>query len=401
MDRPVRVRDHPGAALVCIAISGINSGVAVALSPALPALAQELGSGNDARFVAQMIQTVPSLAMIVGCGVAGYASEWLGRRMVTFAAALLFTFAGLAGTVMPDFTTLVASRVLHGFAAGVLITTSYALVGEYFDGPARARMLGFCAASGSVSSILFLVAAGPMVDAFGWRSVFLLFLPTAILLPFILSSLHSGLPPREEGQPLSWGPIAGLWPLGVLQIAYTIGMYMSVIQVPFLATAKGIASGAMISVLVATTSVAATITSLLYGWLRRFLNFQGMFALMSAAFGAGLLICANADNLIIFVIGALALGVGAGSVEPTLVSRALNQTPEALHDRAAGAAMATLFLGQFLNPVVVGPVAAFGGVEFAAATFGVAYLAAGAMFMAALVRRRGPVRVKERAGAQG
>jgi MFS family permease len=374
-------------ALVCIGISGINSGVAVALSPALPSIAQELGGGNDARFVAQMIQTLPALAIVVGAAAAGYAAERWGRRLVTFAAVMLFTLAGLAGLAMPDLGTLVASRVAHGLAAGVMITTSYALVGEYFQGLARNRMLGFCAASGSFTTILMLAAGGPMVDHLGWRSVFLLFLPAAFLLPFILGSMRPGLPPRNDAVPLSWKPIAALWPLGLLQVAYTIGMFMSVIQVPFIATAKGIASASTISLLVATTSAAATSAALVHGWLRRFLDFRGMFVLMSAAFGGGLLICAGAQHLAGLLLGAAALGIGAGSLEPTLVARALNETAAALHDRAAGAAMATLFLGQFLNPVVVGPVAAIGGVSFAAAAFGTAYLAAGAIFIMSIGRR--------------
>lgn len=383
------IRDHKGVALVCIGISGINSAVVVALSPALPAIAREIGRGHDGRFTAQIVQNLPALAMIFGCCGAGYLTQRYGRRIVLFAATLMFACAGVAGMLMPDLVSLAAVRIVHGLAAGVMLTTSYSTVGEYFRGEARNRILGFCSASGSMSSILTLAIAGPMVDGFGWRSVFLLFLPTIALPPLILATMHRGLPEREPGDELSWRPILALWPLGVLQVGYTMGMFMSVIQVPFLAAGSGIASASTISLLVATTSSVAVCVSVLYGWLRRSLSFRAMFVVMSVAFGLGLLVCAQAEHLSGFFLGTAILGIGAGLVEPTLISRALDETPEALHDRAAGAAIATLYLGQFLNPLLVGSLAAGAGLASAAAIVGAAYLFAGLLFLVSISRRFG------------
>lgn len=393
MERRPRIRDQKCVAFTCVWISGINSAVAVALSPALPGMATELDAGKNGQLLAQMIQTLPAIGMMLGAAFAGYFSERLGRRAVLLLAVALFTLSGAVCFIAPDLTTLVISRAVQGVVAGVMLTTSYAIVAEYFSGPAQLRMLGFCGGAGAFSSILILFAAGPMVDLFGWRSVFLLFLLAAVAMPFAFAGMHPGLPQTGARAQLSWRPILALWPVWLLQILFTIAMFMSVIQVPFLASAKGIASGSMISVLVATTSVSATFVAIFHGAIRRFLDVQGMFVLMSLAFGAGLLVCGIAGSLPLFLFGAVMLGVGAGSVEPTIMSRAFARTPELLHDRVAGAAIATLYAGQFLNPIVVHPVTAIGGIEYAARMIGLVYLAAALLFLArgfTYARRRVP-----------
>lgn len=382
-----RIREQKGVAFVCIWASGMNSAVAVALSPALPSIAREFGGAGDGAFIAQLIMTLPAIAMILGAALAGYASEWLGRRLVLLLTGSAFAITGTAGLFTPDLVTLAISRGLLGFASGMMVTTSYAVVAEYFDGNARNRMLGYCGACGALSTIVLLALAGPMVDTIGWRSIFILFLPVVAMIPFILTAMHRELPNRVASEPLSWRPILAAWPLWLLQIGYTIGMYMSVIQIPFVAAAKGIVSASTISLLVATTSAFATLVAVLHGRLRLYLDFKGMFLLMSLAFGLGLLISVHAGTLPVLMIGAALLGLGAGSVEPTIMSRALAETPEPLHDRAAGAAIAALFAGQFLNPVAVYPLAVIGGIDFALVCFAIAYLAAGGVFIVMMARR--------------
>ncbi|OCC23609.1 hypothetical protein MB02_10590 [Croceicoccus estronivorus] len=378
------IAGRPGIAFVCLWAGVLNATATAPLSPALPAIANELGGGADGSFVAQMIQTISAIGMIVGAAFAGYVSEWLGRRLVILAGAVIFLVAGCAGLVLTDLNLLIASRALTGVASGAMLATSYAVVGEHFIGDARNRILGFCGGAGAFAALVLLNISGVMVDALGWRSVFALYLLGIVIIPFAFFSMYKGTVPKTDDAPLGWMPILRLWPLWLLQIGFAIGVYMSVIQVPFIAAAKGISNASMIGLLVATTSVSAMCVALLYGTIRRFLDVKGMFVLISMAFAAGLLICAKSNGLLPFFIGTVVLGFGAGSLEPTIISRALHEIPERLHDRAAGTAISTLFLGQFLNPIVVYPLVAADGVAFATTVFGLIYAAVGALFLLAI-----------------
>ena len=102
-----------------------------------------------------------------------------------------------------------------------------------------------------------------------------------------------------------------------------------------------------------------------------------------------MLTCFAADGLPAFVLGCALLGLGAGLIEPTIASAALERAPEELHDRAMGAVIVALFLGQFLNPLVLQPLRQIGGVDLAFLVVGGAYATAGVLFgLAALHRRR-------------
>ena len=376
-----RIAQRPGVAFLCLWSGVLNATATSPLSPALPSIAAELGGGVDGSFVAQMVQSVSAIGMILGATIAGYGSERFGRRAVMMASALLFIVAGMAGLVLANLTALIVSRALTGLASGAMLATSYAIAGENFVGDARNRILGFCGGAGAFATLLLLGVAGYMVEGLGWRSVFSLYALGFVILPVLLRSLHPGASVRTTRSGLGWGPILRLWPLWLLQIGFSIGVFMSVVQVPFIAASKGIVDAKTISLLVATTSVSGTGIAIAYGFLRRFLDVRGMLSFIALAFGSGLLVCAFAASLPMFLLGTMILGFGAGSLEPTIISRAFQDTPEPLHDRAAGTSISTLFLGQFLNPIAVYPMAATGGIGFAAITFGCIYLLAAVPFL--------------------
>jgi|GEM_PF-768779 len=389
LDHPgLHAPHHGGPAIIfiCLGCAWLGTVIAVALSPALPAIAQVFGRGTDGAGLAQLLQTLPAVTMIIGALTSGYLSERLGRRIILITALTIYAVSGAAGLFAGSLPLLVGCRLLLGLAGGAMLTVSYATIGEYFEGAARERMLGFGSTFGSLSSVFHLLVAGMLVDHFGWRAPFWLYLPALAIVPFAWFGMHRG---RTAGAstPLSWRPVVALWPVFLLLTAYTIGMYMSVIQTPFLVVAHGLGSATMIGFILATTSVMAAICAAFYGFLRPLLGFNGIFLLISAALGGGMLICVAAPNLPLFLVGAALLGLGTGLIEPACASRALAKTQEALHDRAMGAIIMALFLGQFLNPVVLAPLRQSGGIGFAFVVAGGAYLCGAILFGSAILRK--------------
>ena len=379
----------PAIVIICLGCAWLGTVIAVALSPALPFIAREFGHGANGASIAQLLQTLPAITMILGAGGAGYLSERWGRRIVMTGALLAYALSGAAGLFADTLPLLVVSRLILGLAGGVMLTTSYAMIGEYFEGPKRERIIGFAAALGSLSAILHLLIAGPLVDAYGWRAPFILYLPALALVPFALIGMHSNRTAAAASLvKLSWGPVVAHWPLLLLLTAYTVGMYMSVIQSPFLVVAHGLGDATMIGRLVATTSLVAAACSFAYGFLRPRVGFSGMFVMISAGFAAGMLICVTAGSLPIFALGGALMGLGSGLIEPAIASAVLARTPEPLHDRAMGAVIMALFLGQFLNPVVLRPLNEIGGIDLVFVATGLAYLVGAALFLIAALQLR-------------
>jgi MFS family permease len=129
-----------------------------------------------------------------GGGVLG---DRVGHRRV-FAAGLAGTggaylIAGLA----PTFGWLLAGRVVQGVAGGFVYGTAPALAAR--DAPSRVRALGFLNGAIGLAFALGPLAAGPLVDRFGWRAVFLARLPLA--LAALAWALAAGRGPSRRPDP--------------------------------------------------------------------------------------------------------------------------------------------------------------------------------------------------------
>ena len=91
--------------------ASVISGVVTFIEPEFQLSNIELGWA-----VASLTLTA-TLAMMV----AGPLSDRFGRRAVLKAAALLFSLSAVASAVAPDYTTLVAARMLGGLGVGAAL----------------------------------------------------------------------------------------------------------------------------------------------------------------------------------------------------------------------------------------------------------------------------------------
>lgn len=396
-DRPAdgQIDEHPGehaprhgglaVVVLALAIPVLISMLALAIAPGVLAMAHEFGA-----LTAQLVLTVPAFAMIAGAALAGYCSERWGRRLVIAACLAVYAVAGVAGGIAPNLALLVFTRVVSGFVGGVLLTAIYAVIGEYFEGTRRERLLGLMSTAGSIASLGLLVVMGLVVERFGWRAPFLLYAIGLVFIPFALAGLHRGLSAAEST--LSWGPVLVRWPYYLLLTAYTIGMYMMVIQGAFLLADKGIDAPSQIGRYIGLSSLVGALGGAVYGFARKWLDFRQMFVVISLAIGIGLPLAAWAPGGGWIVLAMIVIGFGIGVIEPTVASELLALTPEPLHDRAMGVNVAAMFLGQFLNPLAIAPLRDAFGIAPTFAITGAIYLAGAALFALSLLalRRRRP-----------
>ena len=385
---PSGVEPRPQAnkqvALLALAIPSLVGMLALAIAPGVLQMARIFGA-----LTAQLVLTVPALMMVLGAALAGFMSERWGRRAVIAVCLVIFAISGVAGAAAATLAELVATRVVIGFVAGVLLTSIYAAIGEYFEGQARERLLGFMTTAGSTSALLLLVGMGFVVQHFGWRAPFLIYAVSLIFVPAALRGLHRKK--SASGALLSWRPVAAQTPIYLLLCVYTVGMYMMIIQGPFLLQAKMITAPSAIGALVGLSSIIGAVGGAFYGLLRRVLGFRQMFIFISLAIGSGMLIAAWAPGGPYIVFAMVVTGLGIGIIEPTVASELLTRTPEPLHDRVMGVNVAAMFLGQFINPLLLAPVRQALGINPTFSIVGGIYLTAAVLFFGSLLTQ--PVKI--------
>jgi MFS family permease len=104
-----------------------------------------------------------------------------GRRTLFTGGLALFTAASLACGLAPTAGTLVATRVVQGVAAGLMVPQGLALIQSSFVGRDRDRALGVYGAVLGAAGVTGQLVGGALVEAnvagLGWRAIFLVNVP--------------------------------------------------------------------------------------------------------------------------------------------------------------------------------------------------------------------------------
>lgn len=119
-----------------------------------------------------------ALASLILLG--GSAGDRYGRRRVFVAGLAGFTLASLACALAPTEAWLIGARFVQGAAAAALTPASLAIIGSSYSGKARGPAIGTWAAAGALLTALGPPLGGWLVDAVGWRSIFLINVPVGL-----------------------------------------------------------------------------------------------------------------------------------------------------------------------------------------------------------------------------
>jgi EmrB/QacA subfamily drug resistance transporter len=142
----------------------------------LPAIGRSLNqAGGSLAWVLSGYLLPLSALLLIG----GAAGDLYGRRRLLVFGTLIFAAASLVCALAPDLTWLLAGRVLQGIGAALLMPNSLAILGASFAGEARGRAIGIWAAVGAAGGAVAPLLGGWLIDAVGWRMIFLINLPIA------------------------------------------------------------------------------------------------------------------------------------------------------------------------------------------------------------------------------
>ncbi|MFD1673885.1 MFS transporter [Alicyclobacillus fodiniaquatilis] len=132
-----------------------------------------------------ILVTVLYLASSIAQPTAGKLSEEFGPRRVFLAGILLVLLGGLLGGFGRDLTMLVISRILIGVGTSTAYPSAMLLIRRRAESAGMAKppgnVLGALQIAGVVTSAVGLPIGGVLVDAWGWRTTFLVNIPFALV----------------------------------------------------------------------------------------------------------------------------------------------------------------------------------------------------------------------------
>src|SRR5437762_10865998 len=130
----------------------------------------------------QGVVTTYSIGMAVAIMSAATLADLHGRRKLYIAGIAVFTASSIGCGMAPTLDVLNVARTVQGIAAATVSVTSLALVSAAFPDPSqKARAIGVWTAIASTALAIGPTLGGLLVQAYGWRSIFLVNVPVGIV----------------------------------------------------------------------------------------------------------------------------------------------------------------------------------------------------------------------------
>jgi MFS transporter, DHA2 family, methylenomycin A resistance protein len=181
---------------------------------ALPSIGAGLGADVSAlQWVVDGYAIALASLMLAG----GTVGDLHGHKRIVLAGLAVFGVASLACGAAPSTGLLIGARVLQGVGAALLLPGTLAIISHAFPEPdEQAKAIGIWAGIGSLALPAGPLLGGALIDAFGWRAIFLINVPIVLVaLPVALRVVDESVEPQQRrldlaGTALAAGTLAAV-----------------------------------------------------------------------------------------------------------------------------------------------------------------------------------------------
>lgn len=163
----------------------------------LPAMAASLDADP---LMLKAVSTVYILALAATIPASGWLADRFGTRRVFMAALVVFTLASAACAAAMTAGQLIAARIPQGMAAALMMPVGRVAILRTFPKGELLRAMNFVIMPALIGPMLGPALGGLIVDALGWRWIFLVNLPVGLVGWLVAARLmpdYRGAEPRR------------------------------------------------------------------------------------------------------------------------------------------------------------------------------------------------------------
>ncbi len=357
-----------------ITVTGILNNTLI--GPAIPDI---LASFDQPDSRAGLLVASGALPGIVVAPLIGVLSDRYGRRKVLTPCLVVFGIGGGLAALAPSFALLLVLRLVQGVGGAGLINLAVVIIGDFWTGNERARLVGRNAATLTISLAVFPAVGGLLTELGGWRLSFApypLAMVTALLVWRLLPDIDLHPQPHLRAQlgdaaRVLRRPLLALSTVAAFGVFFLIfGLYLTVLPV-LLEDRYGLSAGAR-GLVLSAPALSSTVAALTVGRLRATYGGRRLVLAGSVAFTVAFVMIGVAPSLLVLLLGGLFYGLGEGLSIPTYQDFVAGAAPP-----ASRGAVVAVWVGAARAGQVAGPLAA--GAALATMVPGAVFVAGGVL----------------------
>lgn len=341
------------SAILSISLLTVMAGAAMA--PALGAIKAHFDS--CAPMTVQLIVSLPALFIIVTTLLFRQLCRLMRTRTLALTGLVLYVLAGAGAFLIDDIGILLCLRALLGVSVGMIMPLSTGLLAFYFPPEEQSRLMGLSAAMNQMGGVVATLLAG-MLATVAWNYAFLVYL--AGLVAVVLVALR--LPNERLVQPgsgLRLGTLVRFHPSVTAMLFIMILFFVYPTNFALTASATGLSTIAVTFIMVGLDVVAFFVglnfARLMGRWRRQ------MKYLAPLLFLCGYAVLAMWGSVWGMVLGSVFIGLANGVGVPYVNTIASIKGGRDAAVTVMPLISASLYLGQFLSPLIVSPLSALVG----------------------------------------
>ncbi|MCY6370928.1 MFS transporter [Clostridium ganghwense] len=342
------------AAILSISLLLIMSGAAI--SPALGSISENFENVNI--LLIKMILTLPSILIMPSSIISGKLSMKIKKRSLLITGLFIYLIGGIGGGFATNIYILLMFRALLGIGVGLILPLSTGLIVDFFEGEERKKMMGYSTALNNLGAVIAIILSG-IFASINWRlsfSVYSIAIITLIFIVFVLPEPKEVTHVQDLHSPLNKKVYKMMLSMIVINIVfYSIPTNISLfIKVEELGSPN--TSGFVIASLNLTSFIAGLLLTKITTIFKRNTPVYSLFMMF-----CGYIILIFSKSLVQIEIALILIGLGLGILLPLIFIETSKSVPLKDNTFAMALVNSSMYLGQFLCPILVSFIGSFLG----------------------------------------
>ena len=344
-------------ALLIVATLGIMSGITIVSS--LPLISHTFSNIPNIEFLSKLMLTIPSIIIALFSPIAGHIIDKWGRLKPLYIGIFLFIVGGSSGFYLHDFYVILVGRAVLGLGVALIMTSSTALIGDYFDEETRHKFMSKQGMTIALGGIVFITSGG-LLAQIHWSYPFAIYLIPILFVPFLLKYLYE---PKKHKHAEDLEVEVKLLPVYLTAFFVMVLFYMLPTQFPYLIVNTLGGQPQMVGFVIATAMTFNALTAMQYAKIKAKLSYLQIYSATFALFATGLFIISQATSIAGLFFATAPIGMGFGLLFVNTNSWFLSLVPAHKRGKASGVLTSSLFLGQFASPIIFEPIVSRYGIQ--------------------------------------